>query len=608
MTWFEKLTAAALLVLLAMVAAGGFAIYSVKPAAEVGSTNTALGESKSQEHVREVAAVPIGSETQFSNSILKQQSVGKSVGPFGVIDSDDSVQVEGDDSEGAERDQVFVDNEESPWLPKGVTDVAEALGKSNSNFDVNNNNKPNVSNDLSGSTELNSYLPSIEELPVDVNGNLIPPISGLIVDDKDQPVADYMITLSMAYAINKDKPIVTRSDGNGRFRFLVVSKGEYILKTEIHPFFNTLTRRVRAGASDIKFRLSRLDSARITGRVIDEFDQPVVGAEIVPPIVDEVFLSNEDGILDAPITATAGQGLLLRVTANGFLPETLFFPGGSWLPSEPIVAEARLRRGSFELTGVVYDQQGYSVPSALVQVTSRNARLHRSTQTDEDGRFTIDKALPATDYHLKITAGIRYEAYELKNMSFNSGMDELQIPLPYSPIGGLSGRVIDESGSPVESLSMMVMSDGAGGRAATITTDVEGRYSLSNFVAGEISLRSRTAPTIVIENLNIEPGLDTSQDLVVDLGSNTLMGLVTSEDGLPVEGAKLNMRYYRQDPNGYKTTVKRTTITDAEGGFQFASLGSGERVVKIDAEGFRQATIKSDPALDPGPHTWILNR
>ena len=71
-----------------------------------------------------------------------------------------------------------------------------------------------------------------------------------------------------------------------------------------------------------------------------------------------------------------------------------------------------------------------------MQITSKKVKLHRSTQTGDDGRFTLDQVLSASDYALKITAGIKYNAYEQADVTLDYGMGDLQAQLEYSPVGG----------------------------------------------------------------------------------------------------------------------------------------------------------------------------
>jgi len=503
-------------------------------------------------------------------------------------------------------------NETSPRLSRADDDVMSdtfaTVNYSAVASQLTSNNVVPTSTGSTGAAAITDLLSdSLSPTAVDSNGNPIPPISGRVTDEAGEPVANYKVSATAATSAGSAAK-VTVTNGEGLFKFTSLDKGEYVLKTQDHPFFGTLMRRVRTGSSATNFKLSRLDVAQIMGSVTDEYGQPINNVKIVPPMADEEFFSNEEGLFTSPITATAGQGLLLRFSAKGFLPETKYLSGTQWQPSGPVDINVKMRRGSFSLSGKVYDEQGSSVESALVQITSKQARLHRSAQTDKDGNFTLDQVITADDYSLKISAGIRFDAYERADMTLADGMGSMQVPLAYSPIGGIRGRIVDESGSPVTALSLMVMSDGAGGRAATITSDENGGYSLQNFVAGEVSLRSRTAPGILVKKLEIEPGIVNELDLVVDMGNHSTHGKITDESGLPVSGAKIMMRYYRKDPIGFTTEVKRETSSDPEGIFRFDSLGAGNRTLKVSANGYRATTLIHNPESDPGPHALVLAR
>lgn len=591
MSLFEKATAAVLVIVLSFFGVICFVLLSVFD----GETNGVM----THPDVRSTAGI----ETTASAENAKDNSIEVSTGRLVHITSEyDLPDRVSDDPFVVSASKHTVDSmvelsSENPWFPTGETDHRDVQSVANGKLE--DKEYLVTESSISATESVGSASSGIID-----SGNKRTVIQGIVVDHEYKPIPGYVITAKQA--IGSGITHTSKTDVHGHFRFTGIGNGEYLLKTQEHAFFNTVSRRVRTGGRKLVFKLALLDMVWLTGSVTNTHNEPIEKVRVIPTVAEDIIFTDSLGIFGANVTVTPGQGVLVRFTADGFLPESRYISADSWQAAEPIELNVSMRRGSFTFSGAVYDEYGNSIPSALVQITSRQARFHKSIQTDSDGHFVINEVLAAKDYQLKVTAGVRYNAFEQSDLSLAGGMGTMQMQLTYAPVGGLHGQVVDEAGVPVELLRLMVVSEGAGGRASTITTDPDGKYQLKDFVAGPVSLRSRTAPSIVIEDLEIEAGLDAQLDLTLDIGQNTVHGVLLSAAGLPVADASLRMRYRRVDPSGYKTIVKRDTKSDIEGVFRFDNLGAGNRIIEISARGYRQKSVSLDPTNNPGPHTWIL--
>lgn len=143
-------------------------------------------------------------------------------------------------------------------------------------------------------------------------------------------------------------------------------------------------------------------------------------------MANEVTGTARDGSFAFDITATVGRGILLRVSADGYLPVYRQIPAQEWSPDKPIELELKMRHGSFTVAGYLSDEYGMAVTSSLVQETSTSSKLHVSTQTVENGYFELKQILAANDYRLIATSSSRYRPLILDAIKMSYGMAELQ--------------------------------------------------------------------------------------------------------------------------------------------------------------------------------------
>ena len=81
--------------------------------------------------------------------------------------------------------------------------------------------------------------------------------------------------------------------------------------------------------------------------------------------------------------------------------------------------------------------------------------------------------------------------------------------------------------------------------------------------------------------------------LVLDWGDQVMTGEVVDDRGDPVGGAEVSLSW--SDTNGeVRSTSKRVTRTDPEGGFRITQLGPGEHLLKVRAAGYHTVQERHD--------------
>lgn len=261
----------------------------------------------------------------------------------------------------------------------------------------------------------------------------------------------------------------------------------------------------------------------------------------------------------------------------------------------------------FDVTGSVADEFGNPVQFAVIQVSSVINDVQRSTHTSADGKFFLEGLQQASDYYLEVKSEPRYAAFEAYDLTLARRLSDWNITLQYVSRTSLQGSIVDQLGNPISELKLLVVSDEWSGNTARIASDYSGKYELKNFIPGRINLRSVSSPSIMVHGLALQPDEINYRDLVVDIGSQQLFGIVHRDDGVPVAGVDVRMRFVERHEDGYSSRTVRTTRTDSAGEFRFTGLGSGFRKITFSADGFSRHWVELDPSLNPGPHSITLS-
>lgn len=228
-------------------------------------------------------------------------------------------------------------------------------------------------------------------------------------------------------------------------------------------------------------------------------------------------------------------------------------------------------------------------PEGLVaSFLQSEGQLLRSSSSD-DGGFLFEH-LPAGRYELLArprggdgAAALAASEPQVLEVGESERLSGVLIELP--PSLALSGRLVDESGQPVEGARVLCTREGAAldARPARARSDADGRFELTGLSDGAHVLTASRSGFAAERRGGIEPDGAEEEEIVLTLRRGTSVELrVYGADGRPLAGA--SARFQRTDQPGAETadpggavvdlfTGKQTT--DAEGRLELGRFVPG---------------------------------
>jgi hypothetical protein len=159
----------------------------------------------------------------------------------------------------------------------------------------------------------------------------------------------------------------------------------------------------------------------------------------------------------------------------------------------------------------------------------------------------------------------------------------------------IAGVVVNAiTGEPVRRATVAVLAIEGSHTVESVVSDSEGRFSLGNLPAAKYQLTAskrgfRTGFYDEHDEFSSAivtgPDQDTSNLRFCLTPDTVLLGVVSSEDGDPVEGARVLLfeRPKRKEP-GERITQADATVTDDTGAYEFDNLAAGEYLLAVVAQ------------------------
>jgi hypothetical protein len=289
------------------------------------------------------------------------------------------------------------------------------------------------------------------------------------------------------------------------------------------------------------------------------------------------------------------------------------------MPHEAVTLEPRL--GGW-LTGRLSPPSSVPDTSSLegtaVQVFGYSlggGGMHRaSVEVGPDLEFEAGGLRPELSYGLMIHPE-GYVAEPILGIDFEGGA-HLERTIDLRLGATLSGRVVDDSGAPVEGASVRVETERwFAGNAATraAETDAAGAFTVRGVAPGETTLVASADGWVEgrSEGLELADG-QTLADLRLVLGrGNSVAGRVLWPDGQPAIGAKVVATGSVDDASGgrrrWVREEERTGESDARGAFRIRGLGAGPFDLRASALRGPPSGAAQDGDEAPAA-TWFARR
>ena len=423
---------------------------------------------------------------------------------------------------------------------------------------------------------------------------------GRVVSAADgSPVPSAQLTFARA---EEASSVVARSDGAFRFEARVVGRWSLVAVTApgFLPFApawgaSPVSLEARAGEVVRGVTITLAPEARYEGRVVDEKDAPVAGAEVrilgdrgsdaVVPLRDR-FTSDADG----RFSFAAPEDVVLEARKPGFAPTR-----GRVDYTVRVTRRLTLRLGParsdlLAIEGVVEDSAGTPLQGATVTAQAR-AGSEAAARTGADGRFRLDALTPGRWWIRAERAGSAPAAKVA-----NAGDADVRLVLATG--GRIEGRVRDRRSSrPVAPFTMIVQSVTA--RTVSVV-DPDGRYALDDLAPGAAVLSVVApgyAPSAEVRVQVPEPG---SAPAIVDFDltvGGRLSGVVRSRGSrTPVAGANVEVEGM---PMSAGIPVRIEAVSGPDGRFELAGVSEQSMSLFASAPG-HHARVLSVPGVPGG--------
>jgi hypothetical protein len=450
-------------------------------------------------------------------------------------------------------------------------------------------------------------------------------IGQVVHADTGEPVADVMVGAGPAGPFGGSEGDQVRSDAEGRFRITELFPGSYKpIATDDH-FYGQAAMQVHLGlgqtSESVEIRVHPM--ALIEGRVV------IAGSAAGCP-EGNVLLTRIDQTERSWATTDDEGNVSLRGVRPGEYQVEVDCTGqvsGDAYPNLTVASADLLgqvwevREGQ-AIRGLVVDSEGKPVSEASVSarmvVDASNARAQVTSawagECEDDGSFEL-AGLLAGRYEITVRAEQPAPDAPLV-VDLPAGADRNDVRIELLATGTITGRVIDEHGTPQPGANAQARPLGKRGRASAMTDD-EGNFVIEHVRAGEVRVQagvgmwgssSMRAPgssddDVQGELVEVIAGQTLDVELRVESRTGVIRGRVLDEHGAPVDDAFISSER-QSDSATASAGQSRSSIrwgggspilSDVDGSFTIDELAPGNYMVRAHRRGGGEAIAESVP-------------
>ena len=439
-----------------------------------------------------------------------------------------------------------------------------------------------------------SYKPPIDHLST---------ISGKVIDQRDgHPVANMRIWIEYD---DGEVHAGTATDENGHYR-VEVTPGSYRVRIASKNAAEPVTVEAKPESKIENIDLLLLNSRRISGRVLDKFDNPIANAVVV--ISDD---TSEDRRLSPQIVTTDANGKFEGWQVSG--PKATFevaAKGYAQIAREVENAIEKqvvisLKKGTM-FRGRVVDELGKPIawarvgpgpppdPEKKVYVLPA-LPFQRNTYTDASGLFTLNDVARGHIW-------VNHPETGIVSQEVMPADDVIDIRVERLRLYSISGRV-SLTGVPVERLTVRTIAlNGAESRPQVGRPDANGAYRQEGLEPGKYHIsvtvpekEERDGRTIVINRrVQSQVLVIKDRDVILNfapLGDARITGVATYK-GQPVSDVAISVHTIGDDPENFVSIEGKKT--NKEGRFELRDLPSARITI----------SFRKMERLGPGGKRW----
>jgi protocatechuate 3,4-dioxygenase beta subunit len=457
-------------------------------------------------------------------------------------------------------------------------------------------------------------------------------LTGEVVDEKGQPIADAEVSIAFA-VMGQDEDgrvlgvpgfLKVNADGEGRFlfanmpaqatfEFLVRKPGRVTLSTFAQTISSdSLTAlnlmQMVSGQSKCRFapgqtgiRLTLPLEARIEGIVIEKSSGKPVGGVRVTVRFDE----RQTGLLspDPVMTAQdgtfricglpAGNGSVQLATTRGWMVGWVAEPVPVSLKADETKSgvKVELTKGGI-IEVLVREDNGKPIAKAGVNVSHAQRKQYFGGNTDEGGLARI-RAVPGQyDVSAPSRPGYAHQTKE-EHVTIEEGQTK-RVEFILNVAARVAGTVRDMVGNPLDGVRIVVAPPGLVG----VATNAEGEFVL-NWDSG-LPGYQYTAPVLVARDMArslgeiVEIGEQTGRLDVRLKPGVTVVGSVQSQEGKPLSGARLIL-ILRSSGTGLPSSLIDWVTTSGKGAFEIKAIPPGwQYELTATANGYGAQSVSID--------------
>ncbi|MDX1997810.1 MAG: carboxypeptidase-like regulatory domain-containing protein [Thermoanaerobaculia bacterium] len=415
---------------------------------------------------------------------------------------------------------------------------------------------------------------------------VLPPgatVAGRVLGPDGEPRAAAAISLrSSGLAFGSPSGPRAQSDRDGRFELVGVPLGDQTFLAEAEDLLPaTRSVTVQAGRNSLDFELEA--GLEISGRVLGPQGEALGTGELEVSRQQPGLSRTEFRPLEADGSfhlrgLVAGDYEVRVLTELGVATAQVTVGPASVVGLVLQVVRGVTVRG--RITGLDFDTLGKTQVLAFLGTGG-----FLQGKVDFKGHYRIESLTPGS-WNLMVSAEGRRQT---KVVDISAELTEVVLDIAFEDGLTLSVQV-QRGGKPVPGLRMFASGAKAGGSQAT--TDAEGWARATGLEAGRVSLTFLDPTGGFTHREEVE--LEESREHIIDLGSRTVEGRVTTSDGDPLPGAAVRLEAVGEGPSG-------TVLPGMEAFSTHTTDAGGFRLTAVPARRFRVVATKSGYAQAEAP-------